>query len=55
MDVFLIRDGVVENVASFDSIESARLLHPEYTCVERTPENAYKADGEPVNIGDPAP
>ena len=45
----------MQNVAAFESMEQAALLSPEYTIVERTEANAYKPDGEPVNIGDTAP
>lgn len=46
MDVFLIRDGVIENVAVFDSLEHAQQLCPEHTVVERVEENRH------LNIGD---
>ena len=49
MDVFLIKDGIVENVASYESMEQASKLAPDYTLVERTPENEH------INIGEPAP
>ena len=38
MDVFLIKDGVVENCICADSVARALLFYPDYTCIERTPE-----------------
>lgn len=49
MDVFIIRAGVVDNIATVDSLETAQQLWPDATVVARTPENAH------VGIGDPAP
>lgn len=49
MDVFLIRNGVIENIASVDSMEQAVTFWPDYTLIERTEELAH------LNPGDPAP
>ena len=49
MDVFLIKDGKVENVVVVESMDKALAMYPGYTVVERTPAN------ESTNIGDPAP
>ena len=38
MDVFLIKDGVIENCICADSVERAQLFYPDYICIERTPE-----------------
>ena len=54
MDVFLIKDGVVVNIASVSSMEAALALFPEFTVIEKTPQNAYLGDS-PINPGDPAP
>ena len=49
MDILLIRNGLVENIASADSMEQAAALWPDYTLIERTEELAH------LNPGDPAP
>lgn len=36
MDVFLIKDGVVDNCISADSEERALMFYPGHTCMERT-------------------
>lgn len=38
MDVFLIKDGVIENCICADSVERALLFYPDHTCIERTSE-----------------
>lgn len=52
MDIFLIRDGVVQNVASVETMEQAQAMYPDLTIVGRTEANAYNAEGNPVNVGD---
>ena len=54
VDVFLIQDGVVANIASVSSLEVATAFYPEFMVVEKTPENSY-IDNVPVNPGDAAP
>lgn len=54
MDFFLIKGGVVQNIAAFESLEMAQALCPTYTVVERTAQNAYLGD-TPVDPGDAAP
>jgi hypothetical protein len=49
MDILLVREGVVENIAIATSMEEAAALWPDHTCVERTEELSY------LNPGDPAP
>lgn len=46
MDVFLIRNGVVENVIVVPSLNWAQAAYPGYTIVERSEENKH------LNIGD---
>ena len=36
MDVFLIKDGVVENCICADSVARAQQFYPDYICIERT-------------------
>lgn len=48
MDVFLIRDGVVENVVVVPSIEAAATMYPGLTIIERTAENAHLQIGDTV-------
>ncbi len=36
MDVLLIKNGLVENVITADSVSRAQQYYPSYTCVERT-------------------
>lgn len=38
MDVFLIKDGIVENVICAESTEYANTFYPDHTCIERTVE-----------------
>lgn len=38
MDVFLIKNGKVENCICADSVERAQQFFPEHTCIERTEE-----------------
>jgi hypothetical protein len=45
MDVILIRDGMVENVISADSVERALLFYPAYTAIERTAELSFVGPG----------
>lgn len=49
MDILLIRDGVIENIALAESMENAAALWPDHTLVERTEDNKH------LNPGDPAP
>lgn len=46
MDAFLVQGGVIINVAAVTSMEQALLLFPDFTVIERVPENCY------LNIGD---
>lgn len=55
MDVFLIRVGIVENIVAVESLAQAAQMYPEHTLVERTHDNAYHADGTPINPGDTLP
>jgi len=48
-DVFLVKDGVVTNIAKIESMELAQELFPDLTVVERTADNDY------INPGDPMP
>ena len=48
MDVFLLRNGVIENIVSVPSLEWAVSAYSEYQVVERTETNAH------LNIGDAA-
>lgn len=45
----MIMDGVIENIASFASLEQAQELFPNHALIERTDANAH------LQIGDPAP
>ena len=45
MDVILIRNGLVENVISADSVERALLFYPDHTAMERTPELSFVGPG----------
>lgn len=36
MNVFLIKDGVIENCILADSTERAQQFYPDYTCIEQT-------------------
>lgn len=46
MDIYLIKDGVVENIAVFESVAQAQQFYPEHTCIERTETNAHINPGE---------
>ncbi len=46
MDVFLIKDGKVENIILIESIELAERLFPDYTLVVRDDTNKH------INPGD---
>lgn len=46
MDVFLIKDGVIENCICADSVERALMFYPEHTCIERTPELSQFGPGD---------
>lgn len=45
MDVILIRNGLVENVISADSVERALLFYPDYLAMERTAELSFVGPG----------
>ncbi|MFO0451548.1 MAG: hypothetical protein ACK52I_23305 [Pseudomonadota bacterium] len=45
MDVILIRDGVVQNVISADSVERALMFYPEFTAMERTADISFVGPG----------
>lgn len=45
MDVILIRDGVVQNVISADSVERALLFYPDHEAIERTAELSFVGPG----------
>ena len=45
MDVILIRDGIVENVISADSVERALLFFPDCTAIERTADISFVGPG----------
>lgn len=49
VDVFLIKDGLIENVIVIESVEYALSLLPDYTILERVDSNRH------LNPGDPAP
>ena len=51
MDVFLIKDGVIENCISADSTERAQQFYPDYTCIERTEELNQFGIGDLYNAG----
>lgn len=46
MDVFLIKDGVVENCICADSAARAQQFYPEHICIERTPELSQYGPGD---------
>lgn len=46
MDVFLIKNGVVENCITADNVERAEQYYPDHICIERT------ADLRQYSIGD---
>ena len=46
MDVLLITNGVVENIAVFETLDQAQQLYPGYTVVERCPANAHLNPGD---------
>jgi hypothetical protein len=45
MDVILIRNGLVENVISADSVERALLFYPDFVAMERTAELSFVGPG----------
>jgi hypothetical protein len=45
MDVILVRNGIVENVISADSVERALLFYPDYLAMERTAELSFVGPG----------
>jgi len=45
MDVILIRDGIVENVISADSVERAKMFFPDCDAFERTPDLSFVGPG----------
>ena len=45
MDVILIRNGLVENVISADSVERALLFYPDHIAIERTPALSFVGPG----------
>lgn len=55
MDFFLVVAGVVKNIGAVDSLAQAQAMYPDMEIIERTPANAYHADGSPVNPGDAIP
>ena len=48
-DIFLIKDGIVANIAKIESMDLARELFPDFDLIERTEDNAN------INPGDPMP
>jgi len=46
MDVFLIKDGIVENCICADSVARAQQFYPDHTCIERTPELSQFGPGD---------
>jgi len=51
MDVFLIKDSVIENCISADSTERAQQFYPDYTCIERTELLSQFGIGDLYNAG----
>jgi len=49
INVYLIKDGLIENVIVIASVEYALELFPDYTVLEQTEANRH------LNPGDPAP
>jgi hypothetical protein len=49
MDVFLIKDGKVENIVVVASMEDAKLYFPEYISVERDDSNKHVNPGDDWN------
>jgi hypothetical protein len=45
MDVILIRNGLVENVISADSVERALLFYPDHIAIKRTAELSFVGPG----------
>lgn len=45
MDVILVRNGLVENVISADSVERALTFYPLYIAMERTPDLSFVGPG----------
>jgi hypothetical protein len=48
-DFFLIKGGIIVNIALIESLELALKLFPDFTIVERTEDNKH------LNPGDAAP
>ena len=46
MDIYLIKDGIVDNIASFESLEQAQLLRPEMICIVRDETNSHFNPGD---------
>jgi hypothetical protein len=46
IDVFLVKDGTVANIALVESLEQARALFPDLKVVERTDDNKH------INVGE---
>lgn len=46
MDIFLVLNGIVQNIVVVDSMDSARVLFPGAQIYERTEQNQH------LNIGD---
>jgi hypothetical protein len=55
MDFYLVKEGMVENTVSVDTLADAQQLYPAHTVIARTEANSYHADGTPVNPGDALP
>ena len=65
MNVFLIKNGIIENCICADSTERAQHFYPDHTCIERTTELSQYGPGDlydganfsnaPVVILPPAP
>lgn len=46
MDIYLIKDGIVDNIASFESLEQAIELRPDMICIVRDETNAHFNPGD---------
>ena len=46
MDVFLIKDGVVENCICADSVARAQQFYTDHLCIERTPDLMQYGPGD---------
>jgi hypothetical protein len=49
MDVFLIKNGVVENVICADSVARAQQFYPDHICIERTSSVGQFSPGDLYN------